>query len=153
MKGFTLIELIVTITIVLLLSGGAIVQYNAFTDNQRLKQAALTLKSNFRFAQSKAASGTKPASGCSELVGWDVRFSSSTSYEIQAQCTPQGSVGEITVATLPAGITFSPVPATITFRVLNQGVRTNPTVTLVGRLKSYQIRVNPGGDITDLGFQ
>ncbi|MFZ5845376.1 MAG: pilus assembly FimT family protein [Patescibacteria group bacterium] len=151
--GFTFIELLVVMGVILLLTSGIIAGYNNFTDNQRLKQTALTLKTNLRFAQTKAASADKPTSGCTQLVGYAVSFTNS-SYNVQAQCS-EGLVGSLTSVSLPVGISFSPIPETIVFRVLTRGTTSdNPvTLTLIGRLKSYRLEVSPKGDITDLGFQ
>lgn len=151
-KGFTLIELIVAIGISLLAVGGLIVNYNNYNDNQRLKQAALTLKNNLRFAQTQAVSAKKPASGCTQLVGYTVSFTSGT-YAIVGACT-EGAVGDVLSVTLPSGITFSPVPSSFIFDVLNRGLVGSDvvTITLVGITKSYRIQVSAGGDINDLGF-
>lgn len=151
-SGFTLIELIVVVSISLLAVGGLIVNYNNYNDNQKLKQAALTLKNNLRYAQTLAASAKKPASGCTQLVGYGVQFASS-SYTITAQCT-EGAVGESLVTTLPAGITLSPVPSPITIDVLTRGLVPSDavTITLVGITKSYRIQMSVSGDINDLGF-
>lgn len=151
-KGFTLIELIVAIGISLLAVGGLIVNYNNYNDNQRLKQAALTLKNNLRFAQTQAVSAKKPASGCTQLVGYTVSFTSGT-YAIVGACT-EGAVGDVLSVTLPSGITFSPVPSSFIFDVLNRGLVGSDavTITLAGIAKSYRIQISSGGDINDLGF-
>lgn len=151
-KGFTLIELIVAIGISLLAVGGLIVNYNNYNDNQRLKQAALTLKNNLRFAQTQAVSAKKPASGCTQLVGYTVNFTSG-SYAIVGQCT-EGAVGDVLSVTLPSGITFSPIPSSFIFDVLNRGLVGSDvvTITLAGIAKSYRIQISRGGDINDLGF-
>lgn len=153
MKGFTLIELVVTTGVILLIAGGVVANYNNYSDNQRLKQAALTLKNNLRLVQTKAASAEKPASGCSEMVGYQVSFTS-TSYSIQARCV-EGLAGSSTSTNLPAGITFSPVPAAVVFRVLTRGVASDTPldIYLDGRIKLYRLQIEPGGDIVDLGFQ
>ncbi len=153
MKGFTLIELIVTVGVVLLIAGGVVANYNNYTDNQRLKQAALTLKSDLRFVQTKAFSAEKPGLGCSELVGYVISFTSTT-YSIQSQCT-EGLVGSISTINLPTGISFFPIPSAMTFRVLTHGIANDSSViiTLTGRTKSYRLQIDPKGDISDLGFQ
>ncbi len=153
MKGFTLIELIIAVSIALLLAGFVLVNYNTYADTQKLKQAALTLKNNLRFAHSRATSGKKPANGCTELVGFRATFTGS-SYSIQAVCT-EGLAGDATVTVLPAGVTFSPTPSNITFGVLTQGLLGGDgiTITLTGSSKIYAIAVSVNGDMNDLGFQ
>ncbi|OGG11486.1 hypothetical protein A2Z00_03505 [Candidatus Gottesmanbacteria bacterium RBG_13_45_10] len=155
--GFTLIELIVAVTISLVVTGVIIANYNTYSDNQALKQAALTLKNDFRFAQGKASAGLKPTEAgviCTTLNGWTVTFTVSA-YTLQANCV-EGAVGSVTTMALPTGLSFAlPLPPAITFKVLASGttLAASQTVTLVGRLKNYAIQVTPSGDINDLGFQ
>ena len=153
-EGFTLIEIVVSVGIVLAVIGAIIVNYNSYNDRQTLKQAGLTLKNNLRFAQTKALSGEKPPSGCTELSGWTVTFAGGT-YAIQAQCDPEGSQGPGTSVSLPASISFSPVPAALTFRTLSQGTTlVSPvTITVAGFSQTYSLEVSPGGDISDIGLQ
>ncbi len=111
--GFTIIELIVSIAILLLLVGGLLASYNNYNQGQLIKQASQTVKANIRLAQSKALSAIKPASGCTELIGYTVSFTQTT-YSIQAQCT-EGLVGTATQLTLAQGASFSTVPGSFTF--------------------------------------
>lgn len=153
-SGFTLIEVVVSVGIALVLLGSIIVNYNGYNDRQNLKQAALTLKNNLRFAQTKALSGEKPTANCTELLGWTVTFTGDT-YSIQAQCNPEGLSGSSTEVALPSGVTFSPVPSVFTFRVLSRGttLASTTTVTLSGFNRTYQLTISPGGDVSDLGLQ
>lgn len=155
MKGFTLIELLVTMGLVLLASGGAIVNYNNFNENQKIKQGALTLKNNLRLIQNKAQSGQKPFGvACTTLRGYQVTFnSSSRSYSWQAVCDPQGNVGETALASLPSGVIFESVPASLTYRVLTQGTDSDAIITLKGMGKRFSLAISRGGDITELGFE
>ncbi len=154
MKGFTLIEVIVSIGISLLVVGAVIVNYNGYNDTQTLKQAALTLKNNLRFAQVKALAGEKPASNCTRLVGYEISFMAG-GYTQQASCEPEGLSGEATTVTFPSSLQFNPVPSAFTFYVVSQGTNLASAVSLrlTGFGKTYIIQVSPGGDINDLGFQ
>lgn len=151
--GFTLVEIIVSISIAMIIMGSVIVNYNEYNNRQTLKQAALTLKNNLRFAQSKAQSGEKPESNCTELTGWTVTFVGS-GYAYQAQCIPQGLHANSTSVTLPSGVIFSPVPAAFTFNVLSRGTSLANTraLMLAGFNKTYRLEVSPGGDISDEGY-
>jgi len=161
MKGFTLIELVVSVAISLVVTGFIIVNYNSYNEIQTLKQAALTLKNNLRYAQSKASTGGKPTPTppmvspiCTKLTGYTVSFVENA-YSIQASCDPEGLVGEMRSIDLPSGVTFSPVPLPFSFPVLSRGT-TLDTVTilqLIGSGKQYGIQVSPGGDISDVGLQ
>jgi len=153
-NGFTLIEVVVSVSIALALFGSIIVNYNGHNDRQNLKQAALTLKNNFRFVQGKALGGEKPENNCTELVGWTITFVSN-SYSMQAQCNPEGLQGGSTQVNFPSGITFNPIPSAVTFRVLSRGttLETSTTIILSGFTKTYTLTVSPSGDISDLGLQ
>ncbi len=147
-NGFTLIELLVAIAIVLVMTGGVIVNYNTYNDDQRTRQAALTVKNNLRLAQSRAYNGEKPTSSCTQLQGYRVSFASG-SYAIQAQCT-EGLAGSPQSYTLDRGITFSPVPTDILFRVLTSGADGDVTVIVIGLNKSVQFTVAKSGDMSEL---
>ena len=158
-RGFTLIELTVGIGIVMMLTGGIVVNYNRYNDRQKVKQAALTLKNNLRLAQTKASAAEWPLScvspgcTCSQLSGYTVSFTG-TAYEIRALCS-EGLVGTVQSVTLPASVSFASVPPSLTFQVLSRGVAIpSPTIiSLTGSAVTYDIQLNPSGDVNDLGFQ
>jgi len=153
MKGFTLIEVIVAVAISLMVTGFILVNYNSFNDTQTLKQAALTLKNNLRFAQSKATTGQKPTS-CTQLVGYSVSFTKSV-YSIQALCNPEGLVGDVLSSGLPKGVIFSPIPAPVTFTVLSRGtdLTTGLCIILLGSGKNYSFGLQTNGELNDLGLE
>ena len=113
------------------------------------------LKNDFRFLQSKAANGEKPAAACPTLTGWTMVFFSS-SYSYQANC---GGVltGSATVVQFSSPLVFSSIPSpnTVTFHVLTRGTNlTAPlTVSLASSGKQYTLEISPSGDINDLGIQ
>ena len=123
--GFTLIELIVVVIIMMALLGFSLVNYSSYNDSQRLKQAALTLKSDLQLTRTNASSGKKPLecyySG-DAFLGYTVDFLLS-SYTVTPLCENQTLQPESTV-TLPDGIVFSdPVPPfTVTYLPLTQGI-------------------------------
>lgn len=146
--GFTLIELLVSVAIIIVMTGGIVVNYNSYNDSQRARAAALTVKNNLRFAQGRAYNGEKPSSGCTQLNGYQVSFTATT-YSIQAMCS-EGLAGEAQIFSLETGITFSPVPSSITFRVLSRGIDTDTTIIIVGSSKSYQFLVSRSGDMSEV---
>lgn len=148
--GFTLIELLVSVAIVIVVTGGVIVNYNTFNDSQRTRAAALTVKNNLRFAQSRATNGEKPAAGCTTLVGYEVRFTASA-YTVQARCDPEELIeGSDQTYPLESGMTFSPIPPTMVFTVLSRGIDTDATIIVVGVNRSYQFGVARSGDMSDI---
>lgn len=72
--GFTLVELLIVISLFALAAGLIGASYLSFERNQRLKSAALSLKSDIRLIQNKALSGDKSGVGAcatnTTLVGW-----------------------------------------------------------------------------------
>jgi len=153
LSGFTLIELLVATSIMGILLGIGIIAYNRFNRRQTLAQAVKTLKNDLRLAQSKALSGEKDAEICGSgisarvLDGWFVSFTES-SYTLYGSCA--GSPFALKKVDLPANVSFSPVPETIPFKPLTQGVPKDKTIeiTLIAPGEnSLTVRVSPSGDI------
>lgn len=65
MKSFTLIELLITTTIILIFGGLSLAYYNNFTHERILKQEALKLFNTFELAKKKANSGDLSGKTCS----------------------------------------------------------------------------------------
>lgn len=147
-KGFTLIELVIVTSIIMLLTGGAVSNYQGFNDKQKVTQALSDLTSNLRLTQTKAINGVKPNltdpfcqdplnnCTCTSLVGYTVTFTGSN-YSIQALCNNTGSdipVGPITSVKLSDGVTFPtlPSPNPIILYGLTRGASTSQTITLSG---------------------
>jgi prepilin-type N-terminal cleavage/methylation domain-containing protein len=128
--GFTLIEIIVSVALLLVLSGLFMANYSGFNNSQAVKQTASTLVRNLQAVRTKAATGTKPA-GCDTLVGYIVKFPDSSTYTAQALCQT-GAVGGINTYALPTGVTFSPVPSSVTFYALDRGASANETISITG---------------------
>jgi prepilin-type N-terminal cleavage/methylation domain-containing protein len=155
MKGFTLIEVVVSISISLIVTGLIIANYNSYNDIQTLKQAALTLKNNLRFIQSKAGSGEKPVSGCTELLGWTITFIDASSYKYQPSCS-DGLVDPVTTVDLPPSVKFTtPIPPSFTMNVLTRGtsLSSDTPILLTAVGKTYQLFISTSGDISDKGLQ
>ena len=160
--GFTLIELLIVITILVTVVGFGLASYNGFNRRERLKQTALTLKSNLRFAQTKAISAEKPSSGCSTFVGIEVGFSASA-YTTQHVCAPEGVIptadctpGSIVdCVLLPSDVTFSHIPSNVTFQTLTNraSITSDLTITLTNGMQSYALVVSPNGSVSERGFQ
>jgi len=137
----------VSVTVLLLLSGFFIANYNRFNDAQKVQQAALTLVHNLGAVRTNAAFGTKPA-GCDTLVGYVVLFPDSGTYTAQASCH-LGAAGTVTTYALPTGVTFSPVPASFTFYPLNGGASANRTISLTGSGTTVTVSVFTSGVVSE----
>ncbi len=66
-RGFTLIELMVSVSIMAILTGVGIAGYNNFNRRQQLRRAADTLATELRSVQKRADSGQRP-NGCSGIL-------------------------------------------------------------------------------------
>lgn len=150
--GFTLIELLIVVTILVTLLGLGVGSFNTFNRRERLKQTALTLKSNLRFSQTKAMSTQKPSSGCTTYAGTRISFTG-TSYSMQHRCDPEGLVGSIESVTLPNTIMFSPVPSAFTFLTRsNTDITADIQMTLISGTLSYTLVISPNGSIRANAF-
>lgn len=170
-RGFTLIEIMITISIFALTLGFGIPRYLEFNTSQTLRSAGETFKNNLRDIQGKALAGDKPADGyCinNPLYTWRVNFldfTDRTSYHYQAWCggpqPPYYPAGADTTYRLPNRLFFDDgrggIPANVLFLPIGKG-------TLVGGVSGarfirdatsthwYGICVSKSGDVQDCGY-
>jgi prepilin-type N-terminal cleavage/methylation domain-containing protein len=152
--GYTLIEILVSLTIVGLIFGIGYVNFRDFSRRQALAGVARSIKGDLRLAQEQALAGKKPTSAfCNspnQLNGYNFRVISSQSYQLEANCSG-GSVMTKT-GTLPSDISVStPSPNPITFKILGQGTNLSAdatlTLTQARTANSATITVTSGGEI------
>lgn len=151
-SAFTLIEILVVISITGLLVTMGIVSYNEFNRRQILDQAAKTVLNDLRDAQSKASSGNKGITAeCAitdTLVGWKFEILSMVNpaqYRIYGVCGAKPIFGSKTV-TLPGSLTIT--GATIIFKPLSLGIDSDTAITITGySTKTRTINVTKTGTI------
>lgn len=167
-KGFTLIEVLIAITVSSLLLGFALPTFRDFQSNQEVVQANENFKADLRYAQSQALAGVKPC-GTAVLRGWFIEFLSNNSYAVRARCgdPPSANVVLVKSVTLPDGVVFaSPLPPQILFLPVNQGavflgnaglaahpfasIEEKTVVTVAKGAASDGIIVHTTGDISDV---
>jgi Tfp pilus assembly protein FimT len=145
--AFTLIELIVVISITMILTGGALVRYSAYAEQQRVVQAGQNFASNLELARSKALTGEKPP-GCTTLTGYQVISDSTTVYHVSAVCT--NATYTISTVTTGRGTTIVPFPP-ITFEPLTYGTSLASDTSIViqgsNTATQYLVQVTTGGGI------
>lgn len=147
-KGYTLVELLVGISIVVVVFAVGFVSYREFSRRQSLTGVTKQLVGDLRLAQQLALTGQKPTTGsCTTLVGYVISRTSSTSYHLIADCSNADYV--IKTIDMPIDTTIS--AGNVTFKVLGQGTdRTSPltfTITNTSTGISQDITVGIGGDI------
>ncbi len=91
-KGFTLIEILVAVTIIAILGVIAIPNYHAFQKKQLVLNSAKGLAATLKLAQSNASTGTKcPDPSYTAPKDWDVVYGTN-SYYLRASCyNPNGT--------------------------------------------------------------
>jgi len=109
-KGFSLIELLVSIAILLLLLGMGIANYISFNDKQQLTQSAELVREAVESAQVSARSGKMR--GCSSLVAYQIDFYNDNGtgiIEIKPRCLDgsNGSPDELKTLKMSSGVSFS----------------------------------------------
>lgn len=148
--GFTLIELIVVISVAAVISVIGIAAFVSYNQTQLLNTAASDIANMFNLAKSRAASGVKPTtcSSSQSLNGYQILINiTNRTYELNAICSPAASL--IVRNTLPNPIIFSSAdPTTYLFQVLTGGLSANGarTIVLSGFGKTKTITVDSLGN-------
>lgn len=155
-SGFTLIEILVALSIIGLIFGGGYASYREFSRRQELFQTAQLVRSDLLLAQQKALSGDKtPCLSSDALHGYLVRLQTS-SYDIYADC--KGTAGVIDIGeplikfvNLPSQITNTSGEKIILFKVLGQGTNIATEESIVLRQtatgKTATLKVTNAGKV------
>jgi len=116
-SGYTLIEILVGLTIIGILFSVGYVGFREFSRRQQLSGVIKEIKGDLRLAQARALSGQ--IEGCtSTLGGFTFDILDTKTYEIKAVCS--GSPASKTVS-VPGNITISSTIDPILFKVLGEG--------------------------------
>lgn len=150
-NGFTLIEVLVAVSIMIALMSGAIASYRIFVPRQQILQSARNAQQAFLLAQKKARVGEKP-SGCNTLQGYTVRGNiNSTLLNVYAVCAS----GEYLVTnTSFVGTTRLEQNVNVMLKVLTGGTETGGDVTVIitNTAYRYSFIVHSGGGISEGGY-
>jgi len=154
-KGYTLIEVLISLTVIGLLFGFGFANFRDFSRRQQLVSVARKIKGELRLVQSKASAGEKPAdlkcNGVNTLSSYSFEITDTASYRILANCL--GGDVVIKNETLPEGISMTSTQNTISFKVLGQGNNitqgSDAVITFIqtGTDNSSLVTVTVGGEI------
>ncbi len=124
-RGYTLIEVLVSLTIVGLLFAVGFASFRDFSRRQAVASQVRQLRSDLRFTQELALSGKKPVTCTGLLEGYNFNVVSNTSYKVEALCStagPDDIAIEVKSATLSPEMTLTtPSLNPVTFKVLGEG--------------------------------
>lgn len=138
--GFTLIELVLVISIIAVLSGFIVANYSSFSEEKKLTETTTQVSGILMQARSRATTGDLGPYPCEPFEGYQVSYSSSTptQYEMRiccnATCATSGPSASYIISRydLPANIEFVDT--------------TDHNTTL----DSFSLRFNPFADGTSL---
>src|SRR5579859_4323674 len=105
-SGYTLIELLIVMAIIGVLVTIGYLNFQNYSRQQSLISAARSIQVAIRQAEEYANAGNKPASCATLLNGYQFNVTSGTTYEIDANCTPNTSY-QIKKFTMPSGMTLA----------------------------------------------
>ncbi len=118
--AFTLIEVLIAISIVALILGFGFAGFREYSQRQVLFAVARDVKSDLRSLQQKALSAEKPAACAGKFLdGYRFDIVSAARYNISALCSGVGV--NIEDKSLDSGFTISATIDPILFKVLGQG--------------------------------
>jgi len=137
-QAFTLIELMISISIMAILGSLSIAGFNSFNQVQVLKTSTAEVATMLDLARSRAQSQIKPPGLCSStntLGGYLVKIVSNKNYALFLRCSGSGASTDVLVSeenrNLPSGLVFSsPVPAVFFFPVLTGELETPGTIVV-----------------------
>lgn len=155
-KGYTLIEILVGLTIIGLIFGIGYINFRDFSRRQAIAGVAKQVQGDLRLAQQLALAGQKPDDiKCNDpnyLNGYDFRIYTATEYRLEADC--KGGTVVSKDVNLPTGITVTtPSPNPILFKVLGQGTNipaggtATLTFTQTRTNNKFTVTITAGGEI------
>lgn len=153
--GYTLIEILVGLTIIGIIFGVGFASFREFSRRQSLAGGVKTLVGDLRLAQEQAISGKKPEDvKCTSglLDGYNFRVVPPRTYQIEADCT-QGIVVVKTVTVSDDMTLFAPAINPILFKALGQGTNIPEgqevvvNITQAGTNAVAPVTISAGGEI------
>lgn len=148
-KGFTLIELVVVVTIITLFAGLSIANYGSFNEEKKLIDEVKQLSATLYLARSKTSSADADPDICNDFRGYRVSLDSGSpsSFSFERNCN--GTYDSTQTHTLTPNVTLSASTANVSFKPLSAGTDLSSplTVTLKNTVlsKCIDIVIQPSG--------
>ncbi len=156
--GFTLIELIVVLSVAAVISVIGIAAFVSYNQTQSLNTTAADIANIFSLAKSRTASEVKPSTCSGSLDGYEIRLcgitgsscinSTAANYELDVRCNGSVASPPILTGKLPSNITFDSIqttPLTYMYSVLTGGFSGAGTISLNGFGNGKTITVSSSG--------
>lgn len=156
-SGYTLIEIIVVVTIIGLLVGASIAGFNTLNQRQTVLSAGREVISIMRTAQQRALAGNKPDGiVCEQLRGYSVKGTvNSNQYTLNTVCSNGGVESTTLIRTyqMASNVTFVQT-FTVQFNVQTGGAGGNiGDLQLKTNVHTYTLNITSAGDITEKTLQ
>lgn len=156
-SGFTLVELVIVVVIMMLVFGAGMANMRGFQRRRVLDSATSRIVSHLRLAQQLAMSGAKPSSCTGTLEGVLFVRLDGTRYNIVARCR-NGAVEALIIINpspynlLPdyANVSYTLPGSSVSFNTLGRGVVEAKTITLTHSdlaANPRTITITTGGEI------
>lgn len=143
--GLTLIEILVTSTIIMTISGLGLAAYNDFNNRQILNATADELKNNLRQARGWAMAGRKPSECIGNLSGYQVSFLPDFhQYQVKAFCPNEVSVHTFSYSDK---VTINPDLSSFLFQALTGETGQTIIINLLLGSRTRQLNININGEI------
>ena len=132
--GYTLIEIMVTLTIISIIFGIGYVAYREFSRRQSLTSAIRAIIGDLQLAQTQAITGTKPKVAVCDypnlLSGYNFEVIPPNSYKVEAVCS--GGKHLVKQVNMSSSVELTaPSPNPIFFKILGQGTNVTSAVTRI----------------------
>lgn len=149
LKGFTFVELLLSVSIIAVVAGASITSFTNYTRSQIYTQGIAEFMDSLSVARSRAIAQIKPAGcGSGQLEGYDVRVTvGGGNYTQNVRCG--GNAIQTSAKKLPDGVVFlGGSSANVLFSVSNGTVGTPGAFIISGFGQTKTVAVNQTGKIT-----
>lgn len=156
-RGYTFIEVLITMSLMLLFIGLGIAAFDRFNDRQKVVEAAIRTQNMMRSAQVKARTGDKP-DGCVKLLSYRVNLTANSgNVGVSAVCTTPDVIIARENYSMPPGVVVESTQQ-LDFVVLSGGVTASPALPSIIIKSSnnqwrYAFGVDIGGAVGEGAFQ